>query len=480
MTLKKPASILPFLLIIIAAAAFAAYFNSLGGKFIWDEYALIKENPSIKSFANLTGLFTGPLGEDTVNRFSLYRPAQMLTYMIDYHFYGFSEPGYHLTNIILHILTALAFFWLVALLSGNNLPAAFFGSSLFALHPIHTEAVSYIAGRAEPLSSLFIVLSFVFYIKALSSKSAAVYFLAFMSYIIALFAKEYSLVLPLLILLYHYAFRKPCRMREFAPVLAISAVYMFTRAVTGQTVSSRLPQLAGALERLPGFFVAVANYLRLLILPFDLRMEYGKTIFNFTDPAALAGLSLSFLILYAATAKRDKHRLVFFSAAWFFTALLPYTNLFPVDAYMAEHWLYVPSMGFFILLGLMTARLWSIKKYRIFAMAFFVTVGLFYACLTVRQNGYWKDGVTFAVRTLKFAPRSVNMYNLLASHYADAGRYEEAIAIYKKINEIAPGYAIAYYSLGLIHGHLGRKGEADAYFKKAAAINPVYSSPRQR
>ena len=150
---RPPAIILASIAVIVLLGAFA-YANSIHGSFIWDDIAFVKDNPLIKSWSNLGRIFTKDiatsLGEGGV-KYNFYRPIHMLTCMADYSLWGLRVEGYHFTNILLHILVALCLCWLCNILFGDAV-LSLFASVLWLLHPIHTAAVSYISGRADPFA----------------------------------------------------------------------------------------------------------------------------------------------------------------------------------------------------------------------------------------------------------------------------------------------------------------------------------------
>ena len=141
---------------LVVLMGLAVYSNSLRGEFLLDDTPLVEDNVLIRDVSGALNIFTKNIGEYSGKKFNFYRPLQVLTYMIDYHFFGFGVLGYHLTNTILHIGVALLLFWLIALLFGDVI-LSLFTSILFVVHPVHTEAVSYISGRADSLVSVFIL-----------------------------------------------------------------------------------------------------------------------------------------------------------------------------------------------------------------------------------------------------------------------------------------------------------------------------------
>jgi hypothetical protein len=348
--------------------------------------------------------------------------------MIDYSLWGLNVKGYHFINILLHILAALCIYWLISNLCHIRL-LAFITGLLYLAHPIHSEAVSYIAGRADPLSAVFILLSFIFYVKQIRSHKAISLWIAMLfCYLCALLSKEHSLILPLLLLLYHYVFREKIKIKYFLSILGITLLYILSRGIMLRSIASSTSVNSTLLQRVPGFFVAIAEYFRLLLLPFNLHMEYGSRLFSFMDREAGLGILILFILLIYAFRERGRSRLISFFIFWFFITLLPVSNLYPINAFMAEHWLYLPAIGFFLILANAITFLYNKEKLRAIAVFLIVCLVSFYSYLTVRQNEYWRDSIAFCTRTLRYAPNSWRCHNELGIEYENSRRNKEAVA----------------------------------------------------
>jgi len=458
----------------IIILGFAVYGNSLTGQFIYDDMILVKENQIITQPAYLPDIFSQDIGSGYGYRYNFYRPMQVLTYMIDYALWRLNPVGYHFTNILLHLLAATAVYWLINLLFSNPL-LSFLASVFFAVHPVNTEVVSYISGRADPLSLLFMLLGIVFFLKGLISPKKIYYALMLLFYMLALLSKEQSLIMPVLLLLCGFILTGKIRLRGLAGISGLTVVYIWLRMTVLKFAPTGSLPVTTLWQRMPGFFVAVREYLRLLFLPFDLHMEYGYKLFHFYEPKAIFGALVLLALLSYAFIKLKSNRLIFLSLAWFLLALLPVSNLFPLNAYMAEHWLYVPSMGFFIILANGLLVLYNQKGFKPVSVALIIGVLFFYSILTVKQNNYWQEPVTFYKRSIKFAPLNLRLYGNLGRIYREAGSYEEAAATYKKALEINPKYAKAYNGLGLVYSRQNKIKEAIELYKKAVEINPQYS-----
>lgn len=450
---------------------FFVYGNSINGKFLWDDIFLVRDNPFIKHLAYFPKIFTVDIGAPTGQPYGFYRPLQILTYAFNYFLGGLDVRGYHIINIILHILVALSIFWLINLLSKDRL-VSFLTGLFFLVHPIHTEAIAYISGRAEPLVVLLLLVAFIFYVKRSESGSSPAGIFCQLSFIFALLSKESALILPPLLGLYHYCFRKKVDREFFSTLVIIAILYIVFRFTFLKSFSLPPDEQTSFAQRIPGFFVAITQYLRLIIFPAGLHMEYGSQIFRWSEPQALLGVFFFFILPGYAISKRRDDRLLFFSVFWFFLTLLPVSNLYPLNAFMAEHWLYLPSAGFFLILSRGIAGLYRTKNLKIYAGLICISLLIFYSDLTIRQNHYWRDSINFYERTLRYSPQSWKLYYNLANKYMDTGRKSEAISFYEKVTKIKPRSAMAYHNLCVAYNVAGRKKDAVWACSTAIALDP--------
>jgi tetratricopeptide (TPR) repeat protein len=457
--------------ILIAVLGFAVYANSLGGEFVWDDLHLVRDNPYIRNWSYVPKLFAGNVGAGTGMSYSFYRPVQMMTYVVDYFLWGLDVEGYHLTNTLLHVSVALALFWFTAILF-NDRRLALFTSLLFVVHPVHVEAVAIITGRMDSLAALFLLLACILYIKHGATRQAYFSVLSLACFAAALLSKEMAVIFPLLILLYHYQFKKKLEMKTFMPVLCMLLAYGIARITVLSHILEQRTISTSVAERIPGFFVALTHYVRLLVAPFDLHMEYMNPLFRFTDPKALLGLAILCAALAYVIIKRKKPTLVSFSIAWFFITLLPVSGLFPINAYMAEHWLYVPSIGFFICLGYGVSLIRRGPLAGTLSLVPLVSLLAFFSFLTVRQNAYWKDPISFYERTLTYAPGSARVHYNLGNTYQEAEHHEKALSAYNNALAINPRYAKVYNNLAVLYEAMGKEREAVEAYEQAIAIDP--------
>lgn len=453
----------------IIALGFTAYCNSFGGQLMLDDINLVKDNVYIKSPSFIKTIFTTDINAGSGRVSKYYRPLQTFAYMVGYRIWKLDPAGYHVINTVIHILAALSAFWLLWLIFGNML-TAFFAAALWVVHPVHTEAVSYISGIADPLVALFLFLTLAFYIKDDQKNDLRSYAGSLTCFVMAFLSRETAVLVFPLLALYHFTFRRRVSIIRVLPFFAVTAGYfLFRKAIDVWVVLASNPTTVW--QRLPGFFTAITNYTRLLFLPFDLRMEYGLELFRFTDIKAIIGVVILVAFMAALYVFR-KNRLVFFSLAWIGLCIMPSSNLYPINAFMAEHWLYIPSIGFFLLVSAAFTGLIGKNKFKTQAMIAMAALVIFYTVLTIMQNSYWKDNFTFYTRTLKYAPNSFLLHNNLGNVLNDMGKKEEAVESYKRSLAINPLYGSAYISLGSVYDDLGLRDEAIKMFKKAVEIDP--------
>jgi tetratricopeptide (TPR) repeat protein len=342
---------------------------------------------------------------------------------------------------------------------------------------VHTEAIDYISGRADPLAALFILLCLIFYLKYLRRENLSSFILMLLSCVLAFLSRENSLILALLILLYHYASRRKIEPKAFLPIAGITFLYVLLRVTVLRFSLSKYHYVVphSFWERILSFFAAITNYMRLMILPLDLHMEYGDVLFNFLHPKVLLGIAILSLLLFYAVKKRNSNKFTFFSLSWFLLALLPVSNLYPINAYMAEHWLYLPSLGLFILLAKALSSAYKIKKFKIVSVVAISFLIAFYSYLTIKQNSYWREPIRFYERIIKYAPFSYRAYYNLGLVYERMGKKELAEAQYRKTLELKPDHAEANNNLGIQYFQQGRQQESIEFFQRAIESNPDYA-----
>src|SRR4030095_6154218 len=192
--------------IILAVISFAVYANSLSNDFVFDDESVVLGDPTITALSNIPKYFTGEQGfHKVIGRY--YRPVVSASYAIDCAIWGLKPFGFHLTNVLIHVINCLLLYTLLTLMFEKSQSkfkdsAILIGAVIFALHPIHTEAVSWVSGRTDSLSCTFFFAAFIYYFKYSENSGYRNLSLLLLFYLLALLAKEMAITLPAVIILY--------------------------------------------------------------------------------------------------------------------------------------------------------------------------------------------------------------------------------------------------------------------------------------
>ncbi|MCK4519126.1 MAG: tetratricopeptide repeat protein, partial [Candidatus Omnitrophica bacterium] len=223
-----------------------------------------------------------------------------------------------------------------------------------------------------------------------------------------------------------------------------------------------------------GGLKSISEYLRLFILPRGLHLDYGFPRISFFSGGAILGLLAALFLLYYIFRSGRKRKELFFGILWFIIFFIPVSSIYPLNAYMAENWMYLPSAGVFTALAWLFTRL--IRRggfFRPAGWAVLIAFLGFFSYVSISQNKkYWKDDVTLYRRTLELAPRSFKARGNLAGIYLEKGLYAKAESEYKKTIETKPDFASAYEGLGLVYFKKGDYSEAVKHLKQAVRLKP--------
>jgi tetratricopeptide (TPR) repeat protein len=490
------------LLVVLLAAT--PYLNTFANTFVLDDIGIIVENPLVRSAGNIREIFTtnywsrGQKNAGAIDP-GLYRPLTVWSYAVDYRLGGLDPTGYHAVNLALHALASvLVFFIAFDLLSPL---AAFAAAAIFAVHPVHTEAVTGIVGRAEVLATVFFLLAFWFARvpvprehrpfhrgRALLSMSAAGLF-----YLLGLFSKESAATLPAVLLVYDYirreeifangARRSPAPPSAFVfaryVVFAVAAgIYFLFRAHAVTAPSNIWVGFVGvtAGQRILTASRVLMEYLLLLFFPVSLSAEYWKEalpIARSLEPAVLLSLGLWALLGYVAFWSARKARTLLFALAWMFITLLPVSNiLFPIGVGKAERILYLASAGFCLGAGWLYERVEKKVSRKALLPLAFAPLVLILALRTYYRNFDWKDDLTLALATLKQYPNSPLMSNRAGLEYHKRGDKEKALPLLEQSVRERPDSAAYRINLGEVYDAYGRTDDAIREFNIALQLDP--------
>jgi len=197
------------------------------------------------------------------------------------------------------------------------------------------------------------------------------------------------------------------------------------------------------------------------------------------DPQIIFSVVVLILLLLTAVWARKKYPLVSFSIGWFFICLLPVSNIIPIQTFLAERYLYLPSFGFCLLSGYLLYRLYNLplnqKGYsKVIAVIIFTFIAAFYLKASITRNTHWKDEITLCSVTVKQAPGSGIWHTNLGAAYSRQDEYQKAIQYYQKAIQINPALAKPHYNLGLSYHDLEEYEKAIQYFNKTIQLRPRF------
>jgi len=485
---KKNPRGLTLFLVIFCIILFA---NTLGNSFIWDDRDLIVKNDYIKSPKNIPQLFSVQYWRrPAVETSGQYRPIRDLSFVLDYSLWGTNPSGFHYTNLVLHIINVLLVFYLVLMLTGAaggvaRPGIAFIAALLFAAHPIHTESIVWIKNRQDLLASMFLLSSFLLFARR-KTGSDPVFLkklgLTQFFFVLALFSKEIAICLPAVLVLYALVFLKKKDIKKAVvltvPFFVMSGLFLaFKVFVLGGLVSAehdvRLEVYTHALVILK----TIGYYLWLLAFPFNLTAERIFAVPNsFFDPSVFYSILATGLCVFFAIRYR-RARIFSFAIGWVLLTLLPASNIIFISGRpIAEQRLYIPSLGFCLLIAMAAYQLVipakaGIQRWRIGVP---VLILIFYSATTIARNLDWRDPLEFWTKTLKSAPHSARPYNNLGTEYSARGEYGKAMQLYKKAISLDVRHVNSYYNIAHIYRDKGEYDKAIEFYKKTIELNPEY------
>ncbi len=518
---------------IIAISIFIAYGNTLFNQFVYDDGYLIVNNPFIKDFQHLPEAFTKDVTQLTPFKkdSGYYRPLSMAYLFMGYKLWHLNPMGWHLGNILLHLLNSFLVFLLVRFISKNR-GLSFLAGLFFALHPIHVEAVAPIYNFMGLLATFFVLKSFVAFVKSDGMKKFAYGLLALIMYLLAVLAKEEVFIFPAIFVLYDYYFishswRKTLmNIWRYGGFFLIAIGYLFLRwssvergAALGLwhfPLTFNVEPAASGLLHILTVCKLYVIYIYRLILPVSLSAFYMipaiKTVFSMES---LVSLMICGAVFFLAWEEKRKRPLVSFFIWFFFLSSLMISNLIPIGGLFAERFMYLPSLSFCFLLAYFfiqqldkAEREGRETRQKMFLIAL-LTLLILYGMQTATRNYTWRSNISLWEDTVKKAPLSYVAHLNLANAYYKAELYRDALNEYQKALhlsqhqapyiynaigkiygikkdypkaleafgrtvEMAPGFVEGYYNLGITHFYRGDNKLALGYFTKAANLAPEY------
>jgi tetratricopeptide (TPR) repeat protein len=483
---------------LLSLAVLLAYANVFYNEFLLDDLLLITNNKFLTSWHYIGTLFVTQLFQESGTKTPFYRPLQNLFYMFIYRTAGLAVVAFHLLNITLHAINACLLYTLGTRLGFQRI-AVLLAALLWALHPVQTEAVTYMSGTADPLCLAFLLAGILVLVPNFSRRRILT---ACLLFALALLSKEVAVVFPLLamgLLFYRSENRwSPKTYLKTWPFWLMAALYFLARETLLNFngflnfYNNGVAAEATIWDRFYTFLATLPVYLRLLVWPTGLHMERGFPIYHlvwdgpfykvFLIPQITAGFAILTTIFYTIVWKPARPATpLAWGILWAGALHIPQSGLLaPSDAILYEHWLYLPTAGLALGLGESLARLSGqirTDKLQPLLAALAVFIVCLFGVMTFEQNKVWREPALFFTHILKYEPNSARVRTNLGSTYAGNGQYESAIEQYRIALTLSDD-AIIHYNLAVVMIQLDHSQpsvtEAVKHFRRTLELDPDY------
>ncbi|TAM82799.1 MAG: tetratricopeptide repeat protein [Acidobacteria bacterium] len=491
---------------LILLATFLAYCSTLRFDFVYDDRGQILANVQVHAWRYLPHYFLERVWSFAYPSIqgNYYRPIFLLFLLLNYKAFGPYAAGWHLVSIASHAGVTYVVYVLARRLTHDNW-TALIAALIFGVNPVHIESVAWISGVTDPLLALFLVPSFLCYLNASEGKAHRRAWLAgsLALYAFAMLSKETALILPMIIFAYEWLWHETAVLRwprsiferacisavRIVPFVLLTFIYLVVRwhvlhGLGHTMVPLSISTIVFTWPHLMLF------YLRHLVWPFGLSVFYNVP-YVYTPAFApfvlpLAGLvAIGFLVwLVVRGLGRDsplEGRVALFCCVWILIPFVPLLDLsvLPVGEIAHDRYLYLPSIGFSVLLAMALRRIHTGKVKPLALPAFQAVVVVLLATVlgtaTAIEDRYWKNDMSLYAHGIERTPLNKLARTNLGNAMGEQGRYVEALALYQEVLASDPQFWLAIYNTGYTYYRMGRLPEAEEYFKRAITVNGVDS-----
>ena len=466
--------------VLLAMVTLAVFWQVNQYNFVFDDTAYITENIYIRYGITWEGIrwaFSTTYAE-------FWHPLTWLSLMTDYQLFGLNAGGYHMNNLILHILSTLLLFWLFKRMTGAIWESAFV-AAVFALHPMHVESVAWVSERKDILSAFFWMLTLCLYVYYTEKPAIIRYLFVLFCFVLALMSKPMVITLPLIMILLDYwplgRFESKegnlilRQLKEKTPLFILSTVFSIITIYArykpyGQDFKFPLS------SRLANALISFVAYLAKTLWPTDMAVFYPFPA-QIQAWKVLGAFFLVLVISVVVVIMLKRLPYIFVGCLWFVITIAPVIGIVKVgDFAMADRYHYLPSIGIAIMLAWGIPFLFEMagirKKFLIPSTIALLTI---LAVLTWHQCSYWKNSTSLFSHALHVTEDNYMAHNNLGLSLFAGGKIEEAIEHYDESIHIKPDYVYAYNNRGIIYGKLGRYQLAIDDFNEAIRRMPIYA-----
>ncbi|HAM52196.1 MAG TPA: hypothetical protein DCP92_16450 [Nitrospiraceae bacterium] len=485
------------LILIIFLISFAVFFNALSNDFVYDDTTQVLKNHWIRDVKYIPDIFSksawGFWGETIISNY--YRPLMHLIFMLNYFVFGLRPWGFHLMNILFHAGVSILVFVVASRLLGASSSSStrdekgfigalqsppFVGAVLFATHPIHTEAVAWVAGIPDLSYTFFSLLSLYLYMRS-DEGTKGMYPLSVVSFFIATLCKEPALTLPILLMAYDYISGKTARgylpfIKRYIPYLIGAGIYLGLRYHALGGFSPQEPHIVlSTYGYIINVFPLFAQYLETLFLPLNLNAFHVlHPISSAYETMGIVSLAVTVAFVVVTCIAFKKKSKVCFGLLVIALPLLPSLDIPAVgENVFAERYLYLPSFGFVLLIALMLSWAKAIKPGLASGLIIIsLAVTVVYSIGTVIRNTVWRNDLTLLTDTVRKSPDAALLHNNLGAAYVRQNRFDEALNEFITTLKIKSDFAEAHYNLATEYLRQNRLDEAVNEYITALRINP--------
>jgi protein O-mannosyl-transferase len=493
---------------IIVLTAFVLYGSALSHPFFFDDLRSIVENPYIRNLGNISLLLQG-----IQSYTGSYRALPTITFAVNYHLHQLNVFGYHLVNLILHILSGILIYLIsrhlfrLASKTEESFPEGkqevrncmdnvfpLLTALIFIIHPIQVNTVTYIVQRNEGMAGFFFLLAFFLFIKGSfqQGRKKMIYWCGVgLSFLGSALSKEIGFMLPVVLILFDFIF--VCQTREetmkrwktyllVVLFFTLYGLFFLNGGIWGLLIKgSPGRQWSLVWEHLLTEANVIIQYFKLIFLPLpgwlniDHDMKISKSLMEY--PTWISG-SVHLALLALAAIFFRKRKLISFSIGWFYLILAPTSSIIPIWDVMVEYRLYLPLFAYGLLLSLSIKSLsqflshkGSRKFGRNLLWGLVILMLCFYSWVTLERNKILKDDLSLWMDATKKSPDKYRPQISLINAYIQQGLYDRAIEVSLALLKKYPDNYEVYNALGVSHRRQREYDQAIEYFRKSIRIN---------